>query len=428
MEKRGKRIVTRKWAGYAVIIYLLYIASMYGYLFFFADTSISGALKGTAADPQTFLNARELVLSEEYSTIRNFIFFINTPLEWLIYFFILLFGISRGLEKWSASISRWKLVQTGIYLLFLMLLTYVVTFPIQYISYTLSRTYNINTQTFNAWMRDEVISFWVNYGLMFIIVAVLYWVMKKSSKRWWLYAWLLSVPFSFFLIFVQPVLIDPLYNDFYPLKNKELESKILAMADQANIPAEHVYEVNKSEETNSLNAYVTGVGSNSRIVLWDTTLNRLQDDEILFIMAHEMDHYVEKHIYIGIAGYLLLTLVGLWLISRLMSWIVRRWGSILKLNAVDRISSLPLFLLLTSLLLFASSPLTNYVSRYQETRADRYAIEMTNNKEAAISAFQELTKAGLSQVNPPLLVKWLRYSHPSMLERISTIEQYEKDK
>ena len=106
-------MMTRKWAGYAVIIYLLYIASMYGYLFFFADTSIPAALKGTAADPQTFLNARELVLSEEYSTIRNFIFFLNTPLEWLIYFFILLFGISRGFEKWSLSISRWKFVQQG---------------------------------------------------------------------------------------------------------------------------------------------------------------------------------------------------------------------------------------------------------------------------------------------------------------------------
>ncbi len=74
----------------------------------------------------------------------------------------------------------------------------------------------------------------------------------------------------------------------------------------ANIPAEHVYEVDMSTKTNSLNAYVNGIGSNSRIVLWDTTLERLSDEEILFIMAHEMGHYVEKHIYIGIAGYILL--------------------------------------------------------------------------------------------------------------------------
>ena len=422
--EKGGRMLTRKWVWYAIIIYLIYIASMYGYLFFLADTSIPDALQGTAADPKTFLNARELVLSEEYSTIRNFIFFINTPLEWLIYFFILILGISRSFEKWSLTISRWKFIQTGIYLFWLSVLTYVAVFPIQYVSYTLSRTYHISTQTFGAWMKDEVIDFWVNFGLMVLIVTVLYWVMQKSPKKWWLYAWLLSVPFSLLLMFVQPVLIDPLYNDFYPLKNKELESKILELANRVDIPAEHVYEVNKSEETNSLNAYVTGIGSNSRIVLWDTTLNRLEDDEILFIMAHEMAHYVEKHIYIGIGGYLALTFVGLWLIARLMNWIVKRWGSILKISSVNSISSLPLFLLLTAILLFASSPISNYISRYQETRADRYAIEMTENKEAAISAFQELTRAGLSQVNPPLLVKWLRYSHPAMLERISTIEQH----
>lgn len=401
---------------------------MYGYLFLFVDASIPAALKGTAADPETFLNARELLLSEEYSRLRNFLFFVSTPFEWLLYFLILLVGISRAFEKWSVSMARWKVVQTGIYLFWLSLLTYVAVFPLEYISYTLSRTYQINTQSFRAWMKDEVIDFWVNFGLMVIIVTVLYWLMKKSAKKWWLYAWLLSIPFSLVLMFVQPVLIDPLYNDFYPLQNKQLEAKILALAEKADIPVEHVYEVNKSEETNALNAYVTGIGANSRIVLWDTTLHTLEDDEILFIMAHEMAHYVEKHIYIGIASYLALTFVGLWLIARLMNWIVQRWGHMLKIAAVDHLSSLPLFLLLTAMLLFASSPLSNYMSRYQETRADRYAIEMTGNKEAAIGAFQELTRAGLSQVNPPLLVKWLRYGHPSMVERISMIEQTKDNK
>lgn len=181
--RREKKILTRKWTLYAVIIYLLYIASMYSYLFFFADTSIPDALKGTAADPQTFLNARELVLSEKYSTIRNFIFFINTPLEWLIYFFILIFGISRGFEKWSLSISKWRFVQTGIYLFCLSLLTYVAVFPIKYVSYKLSKSYHINIQTFNAWLKDEVISFWVDFGLMFLIVTVLYWLIKKVREN-----------------------------------------------------------------------------------------------------------------------------------------------------------------------------------------------------------------------------------------------------
>lgn len=173
-----------------------------------------------------------------------------------------------------------------------------------------------------------------------------------------------------------------------------------------------------AEKTNSLNAYVTGIGSNSRIVLWDTTLNRLTDNEILFIMAHEMGHYVEKHIYFGIAGYLLLTLIGLWITAKLMRRLVARYGQVLKINKVSSICSYPLFLLITSILLFASNPMSNFVSRYQETRADQYAINLMNDREAAVTAFQKLTISGLSEVNPPLLVKWFRYTHPPMLERI----------
>lgn len=420
-------MMARKWAGYTILVYLIYVACMYAYIFVFADTSIPESLRGTKADPETFLNAREYALSEEFSSIRNFLFFLAAPIEWVIYFLILLVGMSRAFERWAKAVSKWKFIQTSIYVFWLSLLSYIAVFPLQYISYTISKTYNITTQGFRAWMKEEVIDFWIDFGLMVLVVSVIYWLMKKSTKKWWLYTWLLSVPFSLFLIFIQPVVIDPLYNDFYPLKNKELEAKILELASEANISAEHVYEVNMSEKTNALNAYVTGIGSNSRIVLWDTTLNRLEDDEVLFIMAHEMAHYVEKHIYIGIAGYLLLSFVGLWLISKLMNWMIKRWGDVLKISSVRSISSLPLFLLLASFLLFVSSPLSNYISRYQETRADRYAIEMTENPEAATSSFQELTKAGLSQVNPPSLVKWLRYSHPSMLERISTIEKYKEE-
>ncbi|PKF87668.1 peptidase M48 [Bacillus sp. BA3] len=414
--------MVRKWAGRAILLYILYAAAMYWYIFYGADTSIPEALRGTAADPATFLNARELKLSEEYSGLRNFIFFVSTPYEWLLYFFILLFGLSKAFEKSSKAVSRRKAIRTGIYLFWLSVISYLALFPISFIGYRMSKSYHISTQSFTSWMKDGVIEFWVNFGMMFIIVSVLYWLMKKSVKKWWLYAWMLSIPFTLFLMFVQPVVIDPLYNEFYPLKNKELETEILALASQAEIPAEHVYEVNMAEKTNALNAYVTGIGSNSRIVLWDTTLNKLKEDEILFIMAHEMAHYVEKHIYIGIAGYLGLTLIGLWLTSKIMNFIIRRWGHLLKVRSVDSISSLPLFLLITSVLLFASSPLSNYVSRYQETRADRYAIEMTGDRESAITTFQELTRSGLSQVNPPFLVKWLRYSHPTMLERISTVE------
>ncbi|MDR7001349.1 M48 family metallopeptidase [Neobacillus niacini] len=417
--------MVRKMGVYAVLAYVIYGLFFYWYLFYFADTKLPFEYQGSKADPATFLNGRELMLSEEYSKIRNLLFFLSTPFEWLFYFVILLFGFSRAFKRWSESSSKYKLLQTAIYLIWLSFFAYVATFPLSYISYSLSKTYHISTQTFPSWMKDELIDFWINYGTWLIIVPVIYWLMKKSSKRWWFYAWLLSIPFTLFMMFLQPVVIDPLYNNFYPLKNKELETKILTMADKAHIPAKHVFEVNMAEKTNSMNAYVTGIGSNARIVLWDTTLNKLSDRQILFIMAHEMCHYVEKHIYFGIAGYLLLSLLGLYLTNRIMDWAIKRWGTELKIPEKKDLRSLPLFLMIISFLLFAVSPLTNLASRYEESRADNYAIHMTKDPEAAIISFQKLTKSGLSQVNPPLLVKIFRYDHPTMLDRISMLEEYE---
>lgn len=421
--------MTRKIGLYALLIFIIYGLFFYWYLFHFADTSIPFEYEGSSADPATFLNERELMLSEEYSKVKNFLFFLSTPFEWFVYLFILITGISKVFNNWAENTSKYSVVRTAIYVFWISIFTFVVTFPISYYSYSVSKSYRISTQSFSSWMKDELIDFWIDYGMLFIIVLVLYWLINKSRKRWWIYAWLISIPFSIFLMFIQPVVIDPLYNDFYPLKNKELEEKILSLADKANIPADHVFEVNMAEKTNALNAYVTGIGSNSRIVLWDTTLNRLNEDQVLFIMAHEMAHYVEKHIYFGIAGFLLISLLGLFITARLMERIVHsKWGEYLKVKAVNDMQSLPLLLLILSMLMFVVSPFENIASRYEEMRADKYALEMTENPEVAVQTFQELTRAGLSQVNPPLLVKIFRYTHPTMLERITMVEEYEIQK
>ena len=414
--------MTKKWGLIAFLAFGLYVVAMYVYFFHSQNSGIPVALEGTVADPSTFLTAQELILSHDLSKIRNFLFFILTPFEWLLYFLILIMGISRLFESGGSEQSKWAIWRNAKYLFLLSLLLFILQLPLNYYQYKLSKGYGISTQEFSSWMRDNVIDFWIDLGMTVLIVSVLYWLIKKSPKKWWFFAWALTVPFSIFLMFIQPVVIDPIYNDFYPLKDKELEAKILTLAEQAGIPSEYVYEVNMSEKTNALNAYVTGIGDNSRIVLWDTTLNQLADEEILFIMAHEIGHYVKKDIYIGIAEYLLMTLIGLWLIAKIMPWIIRRYGSILKIKQMSHIHSLPLFLLISSVLLFFSSPLSNVVSRYQEVRADEYAMELVEDPESAVSSFQKLTKAGLSEVNPPTLVKWFRYSHPPMLERIINVK------
>ncbi|KOO50242.1 M48 family metallopeptidase [Priestia koreensis] len=413
----------RKIVGWTMIGFLIYIALACVYIFYMNDSILPKKWIGTSADPQTFMNARELMITDEYSKLRDVLFFISLPYDWIIFLLVLAFGLSKRFSYWAKDISKNLFFQTVIYVFWLSVVSLVLSFPLNFIKYQISKNYRITTQPFEGWMKDQFINFWLQYALMTLVVCVVYLLMRRFKKRWWLFAWLLSVPFTLFITFIQPVVIDPLYNQFYPLKDKVLEEKILTLADQAHIPTDHVYEVNMSEKTNALNAYVTGIGSNSRIVLWDTTLQQLKDKEILFIMAHEMGHYVMKHVYIGIAGYLLLSLIGFYIISKIAEKVVHKWKEPLKISSLTDLSSLPVLLLAFSLLAFAVSPLTNAVSRYQEHKADEYAIHLTHDKKAAVSSFQKLTKAGLSQVDPPFLVKVFRYNHPTMLERITYIEE-----
>ncbi|GAA0314246.1 M48 family metallopeptidase [Bacillus carboniphilus] len=417
--------MSRKWAIRGILLYILFGLVMYAYLFVWADSTIPENLSGSVADPSTFMTERELVLSEEYSNIRYFLSFLSTPYEWLFYLIILVTGASKLFENWAQKISRFHAIQSVIYVFYLSVVSFIAIFPFQYISHRFSIKYGISNETFQSWMKDEMIDFWIGYISMIIIVAAIYWVMKKSPKRWWFYAWLLFVPYATFFVFIQPIVIDPLYNDFTSLQDKELEKDILAMAEEANIPAEHVYQVNMSDKTNAMNAYVNGIGSSSRIVLWDTTLEKLSKDEILVIMAHEMAHYVKKHLYIGVAGYLVAALFGLWLLSKLLTRISHKYKDTLKITNWNQLSSLPLLLALLSLMLFFSSPVSNVIARYQEKSADLYALELTQDKEAAVSTFQKLTQAGLSQVNPPTLVKWFFYTHPTMLERLMMVDEFE---
>ncbi|WP_404449150.1 M48 family metallopeptidase [Sutcliffiella horikoshii] len=417
----------KKTVGLTVIGYILYALAVTFYIWVGADTSLPAELVGTKADPATFLSNKELLLSEEYSKIRNTIYFVTLPVEWIFYFLLLVLGGARAIQGWAEKVTKYKTLQAGIYLFWLTLFSTVIHFPLSYLRFSLSRDYGITVQPYSGWMRDQVIGFWEGILIMWVVVLLLYMLIRKFSKWWWAIAWACFIPFVFLMMYIQPVVIDPLYNDFTELQDKVLEEKILNLAAEADIPADRVYEVNMAQKTNSINAYVTGVGGNSRIVLWDTLLTQLQEEEILFIMAHEMGHYDMNHIVIGITGYIVFSFFAFYLIYWAAGKLLNRFGQRWKINSLNQLASLPVMLLLVSLLLFLASPVTNAVSRYQEHRADVYAIELTGDTEPAIEAFQEITKSSLSEVNPPALVKFFRYTHPPMVDRIAYLERYVKE-
>ena len=417
-----------KWGLQAILLFGVYAFALYVYLFHYESSGVPAALQGTVADPSTFMTEREIVLSENYSKIRNFIFLLTKPLEWFIYFFVLLIGLSKVFERWSSRPSKWAIIQIPIYVFFLSFFMFLVMLPIRYFSYIVSVNYGVSIQSVPQWLTNLALDFCIDFIPTLLMVGILYFFIRKARERWWFYVWLLTIPITLFFAYIQPVIIEPLFNDFSSIENKELEQKILALAEEADIPADRVYEVKMADQTNAMNAYVSGIGKNTQIVLWDTTLANLSEEEILFIMAHEMGHYAHKDIYKDLTIDFVISFFIYWLIAKLMKNIIHKNGPVLNIKRMEGIHSLPLYLLLSSILFFAVSPLYTAISRHQEIKADNYAIELVEDEGAGISTFQALAKSNLNEANPPLIVKWFRYSHPPLVDRINNLENEIREK
>jgi Zn-dependent protease with chaperone function len=182
--------------------------------------------------------------------------------------------------------------------------------------------------------------------------------------------------------------------------------------------------VNKSVDTEKVNAYVTGVGSTKRIVLWDTLLARLTPRQTLFVVGHELGHYVLGHVWINILVSSALTLLGLFGVHRTADLLLGRFGARFGFTALADPASMPLFMLLLSLFSFLIAPAALALSRYHERQADRFGLDLTHDNHAAATGFIALQRQNLAVPRPGLLYKIFRASHPPIGERVDFINAY----
>jgi STE24 endopeptidase len=311
-----------------------------------------------------------------------------------------------------------------IYTVILAAVLFVILLPLSYYSdYVRPHQYGLSIQELSRWFTTVLKEFLITLIVGVICVVVIYYLIKKSPKRWWLYTSLLTLPFIVLSILITPLWIEPLFNKFGPMKNKALEAQIVHLADRAGISDSRVFEVEKSQDTSTVNAYVTGFGSTKRIVLWDTIIDKLEPDELLFVMGHEMGHYVLHHIEKLIVYQFALSFL-LFLFLNSASFFIRKYKKQLHVKSLVDIASLPLLLLMAHLFFLATDPISNAYSRHFEHEADRFGLEITQNNEAAAEAFVKLQQENLGNPFPgPLFVLW-RSTHPPLGERIQFCNSY----
>jgi len=340
---------------------------------------------------------------------------------------ILLFtGFSARLRNWAGRIGRRWFFIVVVYFVLFELLTTLVGLPLSYYSeFVREHAYGLSNQTFGKWSGDALKALVVQCLFGAPVVWLMYVFLRKSPRRWWLYVGLGTVPLFCLFLLIVPIWVQPLFNKFGPMKDAALESKVLALAGRAGIENTRVFEVNKSVDTKALNAYVTGFGETKRIVIWDNTIAKLSEGELLFVLGHEMGHYVLGHVWKLIVFNSLLILVVLFFADQAAKRILARFKARLGFDQLSDIASLPLILLLFNLLgLLLINPVGNWMSRGLEHEADRFGLEITKANHDAATAFVKLQLQNLSNPRPALWFKIMRANHPVLGDRIDFANSY----
>jgi Zn-dependent protease with chaperone function len=338
---------------------------------------------------------------------------------------ILATGLSSRLRTFALGWARARPLATSLFGVLYLLLTFVIDLPIAfYAGFLRAHDYGLSNQSLIHWLANQLKALGVSLGLVACLLWVPYAIMRRYPRAWWAITAALNVPLVVSLVYLVPLYYDPLFNQFGPMRDKELEGQILALADRAGIAESRVFEVDKSRDTNTVNAYVTGLGGSSRIVLWDTLLEKLEVDEVLVVMGHEMGHFVLGHVLVSVVLSCALAAIGLFLIDRLGRFAIERWGRLWGIQALDDVASLPLLFLLASVLSLAGSPLICAYSRHQELEADRFAVELTRDNRAGAEGFVKLMDENLGVPWPSPLYALFRATHPSAGERIRFFNTY----
>ena len=352
----------------------------------------------------------------------------------LVLWLILRSRLASRYRTWSERFSSKRFLQSALFSPLLLVTIAILTLPVDLYGEWVEKQYGISVQGWGSWTWDWVKAQLISFVIATILIWLLYMVIRRSAHRWWFYFWLVSLPIGVFLVFLQPLVIDPLFHKFEPLqqKNPALTASLEQMVQRAgqDIPPERMFWMGAGEKTTGLNAYVTGIGASKRIVVWDTTIAKMNNQQIVYVAGHEMGHYVLKHIPKGLAFLSVLLLIAFYLGYRCVGWLLARWGSAWEIRGLDDWASLPVLLLLLSVFSFVINPVASAFSRYLEHQADQYGLEVTrgltpDSGQIAAQAFQVLGEVDLSDPDPNPMNVFLFYDHPPISDRVQFCLTYD---
>ncbi|HEY1938807.1 MAG TPA: M48 family metallopeptidase [Candidatus Angelobacter sp.] len=399
-----------------------------------SSTPASASSTPSTETTQYTLPPDKLAKSKALYDLRGKLRVLDTVYGLVVLLALLYLGIVGKFRDWAEATGKNRLVQALVFVMLFLVITTVLQLPLDAYQHSISLRYGLSVQGWGSWLADQGKEMVVSLIIFTILAWLFTTIVRKSPRRWWFYNWLIVMFFLVFIIFIQPLVIDPLFNKFEPLDktNPALVTAIQQVTRRGgiDIPRDRMFLMKASEKVTTLNAYVTGFGPSKRVVVWDTTVQHASTPETLFVFGHEMGHYVLNHILIGITGAAVGLFVGFYLLYLIVHWAFPHFQQRWRMRELHDWAALVMMLLIFSLMSLVSEPIGNAFSRQLEHNADVYGLEVThginpNSQEAAAHAFQVLGELSLSYPYPSKFYVFWYADHPPISERVPFAHNYD---
>jgi STE24 endopeptidase len=363
------------------------------------------------------LTPEQRQLSDAYFEGNNWLLLWGTLYGLIVAAVLLYGGLSRRMRDFAERITRRRWLQPLIYAFPWLLAGFVLSLPLAiYQGYFREHAYGLATQDFGAWFGDQAKGLLVSLVIVPPLLALLYGAVRRAGARWWIWASGGAFVLILFLIMLAPVFVDPLFNDYKPLREGAVREAVLSLARANQIPTDNVVEFDASRQTTRISANVSGFLGTTRVALNDNLLEKTSPPEIKAVMGHEMGHYVLNH-GLRLTVYLsLVLLLGFYVVHRVFDHALARWGRRFGLRDRADPAALPLAIAILSLFFLLVTPLTNSMVRQAEAEADAFGLNAAQEPHGFAMAAMRLST--YRKLRPGALEEVLFYDHPSGYERV----------
>ncbi len=352
---------------------------------------------------------------QRYESIKRIIAVAGFVLNTLILLYLLKSGWSARIRNLAESYSKSEWVTVLIYAVTIGALFKIIELPLDFYSgYVLEHRFGLSRQTPGGWIGDQFKGLAIGAVLMLAGIELIYALLRNDSGYWWIYASAAVIGFVVVMTNLAPVLLMPLFFKFKPVESADLQNRVRGLARRTGAAICGIFEWSLGEKTRKANAAVVGWGNTRRIIVSDTLLKNFSGEEIEVIMAHELCHHVKNHIWYGMALQSVLTFAAFYVAHLILPPLSISLG----FRGIADIASLPLFVLVISVLSLLVLPGANYFSRRLEREADLYALDLTGDALAFVSSMEKLAEINLADKAPNKIIEFIFYSHPSIEERI----------